>query len=417
MIYNIIQELNENNSSNYKLEVLKKYQDNELLKRVLKMTYDKVQYNYYVTMKNVKKPDKHYGDITLEDALDSLEFELANRKITGNAAIEQVEFLLMKLSEEDAYVLEKILDRDLRINMGTKQINKVFKKLITEFPYMRCSLPDKIDRMKYPAIVQEKLDGTYRSVVVDNGNIEIYARSGEKSNLPRFADSLKGLADGVYIGELLIRGMEDRFKANGLINSDTEPRDIYIVCWDYLTLDEWKEGKSSRPYKERFQKIINNTIIDCVDYQIVKSLDEAKEFYKKVVANGGEGAVLKNLDNKFKNGTATDNIKMKEEAVSEFRITGFQEGKGRFVGTLGAIEAISGDENVVTKVSGFTDEVRDYIWNNRDKLLNTIISVKYNGVSKAKNSDKYSLMFPVFEDFRPDKDTADDLEYIKNALK
>jgi len=301
--------------------------------------------------------------------------------------------------------------------MGTKQINKVFKKLITEFPYMRCSLMDKIDRIKYPAIVQLKCDGTYRSVVVDNGNIEIYARSGEKSNLPRFADSLKGLADGVYIGELLIRGMEDRFKANGLINSDTEPRDIYIVCWDYLTLDEWKEGKSSRHYKERFQKIINNTIIDCVDYQIVKSLDEAKEFYKKVVANGGEGAVLKNLDNKFKNGTATDNIKMKEEAVSEFKITGFQEGKGRFVGTLGAIEAISGDENVVTKVSGFTDEVRDYIWNNRDKLLNTIISVKYNGVSKAKNSDKYSLMFPVFEDFRPDKDTADDLEYIKNALK
>jgi DNA ligase-1 len=211
--------------------------------------------------------------------------------------------------------------------------------------------------------------------------------------------------------------MTDRFKANGLINSDTEPRDIYIVCWDYLTLDEWKEGKSSRPYKERFQKIINNTIIDCVDYQIVKSLDEAKDFYKKVVANGGEGAVLKNLDNKFKNGTATDNIKMKEEAVAEFRITGFQEGKGRFVGTLGAIEAISGDERVITKVSGFTDEVRDYIWNNRDKLLGTIISVKYNGVSKAKNSDKYSLMFPVFEDFRPDKDSADNLEYIKNALK
>jgi DNA ligase-1 len=276
---------------------------------------------------------------------------------------------------------------------------------------------DKIDRIKYPAIVQEKLDGTYRSVVVDNGNIEVYARSGEKSNLPKFVKSLEGLADGVYIGELLIEGMDDRFKANGLINSDTEPDNIYIVCWDYLTLDEWKEGKSSRPYKERFNKIINNVIIRCVDYQIVHNLDEAKDFYKNVVKNGGEGAVLKNLDNAFKNGTATDNIKMKEEAVAEFIITGFQEGKGRFEGTLGAIEVISKDEKVNSKVSGFTDEIRDYIWENRKKLLGTIISVKYNGVSKAKNSDKYSLMFPVFDDFRPDKDTADDLEYIKNALK
>jgi ATP-dependent DNA ligase len=421
-IYEIIQELNESNSSNYKLEVLKKYQDNELLKRVLKFTYDKVAYNFYVTMKNINRNGEwNHGAKTLEEALDILENELVTRNYTGNAAIGLIEAIFNDLSEEDGFVFEKIIDRDLRINLGRKQINKVFKKLITEFPYMRCSLMDKLNRIEYPAIVQEKMDGTYRSIVVDE-DIEVYARSGEKSNLPYFESCLEGLPKGVYIGELLIQGENDRFKANGLINSDTEPEGVYAVVWDYLTIDEWKAGKSDTAYKDRLVALIKyiENHKKCMKFEkseIIHNFDEAKEFYKKVIKNGGEGAVLKNMDNKFKNGTAQDNIKMKEEAVAEFKITGFQEGKGRFKGTLGALEVISGDEKIVTKVSGFTDKVRDDIWNARDALLNTIISVKYNGVSKARGSDVYSLMFPVFEDFRPDKDEADDLEYIKNALK
>lgn len=51
MIYDIINELNENNSTNYKIEVLKKHKDNKLLQRVLKMTYDKAIYSYGITMK------------------------------------------------------------------------------------------------------------------------------------------------------------------------------------------------------------------------------------------------------------------------------------------------------------------------------------------------------------------------------
>ena len=419
-ILDIINEINIENGSNYKKLVLDRYNNNDLLKRVLKMTYDKIAFKYYITMKNIPEVEFYTNEVRLEDSLDVLEFLLANREVTGNAAIDLLHRTLSQSSKVDAIVLEKIIDRDLRINLGTKEINKVFKRLITSFPYMRCSLQDKLPKIKYPAIVQEKMDGTYRSIVVDNGVIEIYSRSGELSVLDGFASKLN-LPDGVYIGELLVRDIPDRFKANGLLNSDTEPENTYCVAWDYLTLDEWKEGKSKTPYKERFstltKNIKGNEVVECVTTVVVHNLQEAKDFYKDIVSNGGEGAVLKNLDNKFKNGTALDNIKMKEEAVAEFRITGFQEGKGRFVGTLGSIEVISKDGQVISSVSGFKDETRDFIWKNREDLLNTIISVKYNGVSKSKGSDTYSLMFPVFEDFRPDKNDTDDLEYIKNALK
>ena len=423
-IIEILNEINQENGSKYKLSILEKYRDNKEFQKVLKLTYDKVKYNFYVTPHTLKKPEEYEGKVKLSAALKFLEIDLAKRWTTGKDAITETNSLLRLLSKEDAEVVWRILDRDLRININSKSINKVFKKLITEFPYMRCSLPDKLDRIKYPAFIQLKCDGTYRTIVKDGDEIRIYARSGEESTLPMFKKKIKNLPDGAYIGELLIKGYssKDRLKANGLINSDTEPENIYMVAWDYLTLDEWKEGKSKTDYIKRFRKleenIQNETVIQPVMGKIVENFEEAQEFYRYVVSQGEEGAVLKNLDNKFKNGTATDNIKMKEEAVAEFRITGFQEGTGRFTGTLGALEVISEDGKVESKVSGFTDEMRDYIWKNRDKLLDTIVSVKYNGVTKAKNKDTYGLMFPVFVELRTnEKYTADNLDYIKKSLK
>lgn len=419
-IYEIIEELNKENGSNYKLSVLEKHKDNEVLMRVLKMTYDKVQFTYGITMKNVNSGTPE-NTRNLEWGLLQLE-KLADRTYTGNAAIGFLENVIEAMSEENAEIIKKVIDRDLRINLGRKQINKVFKKLITEFPYMRCSLPNKhLKNIKYPAIVQEKLDGTYRSVIVENNEVKIYSRSGEESNIPKFSKEMSQLGDGVYIGELLVKDEPNRFKANGLINSDDEPEGIYMVAWDYLTLDEWKEGKSNTKYFDRFNKLDHGTDnvlpIYIAKHEIVENYEDAQAFYKYVVAQGGEGSVLKNLDNEFKNGTANDIIKMKEEAVAEFIITGFADGKGRLKGTLGAIEVKSQDEKVISSVSGYTDEVRDDIWSKREELLGSIISVKYNGVSKARGNEHYSLMFAVFDDLRPDKEVADSLEYIQEALK
>ncbi len=417
----VLKELINSKGSKEKIQILKE-NDREIIKKTLKMTYDKINHKFYLTMKNVNFPSEFKGNLSLSEALSMIEENLCTRKITGNKSIEFVENILKDLDKSDAEIITKMINRDLSIGLNSKSINKAFKKLIPEFPYMRCSLADKLDKIKYPAIIQEKMDGTYRSVVVEDGEIQIFARSGEESNLPKFSNQLKSLKNGVYIGELMVADMEDdRYGSNGLINSDTEPEGIYMVSWDYLTLDEWKEGKSNLPYENRFENLKNNIDnvlpIYLVKRKIVNDFDEAREFYLKIVESGGEGAVLKNLDNKFKNGTATDNIKMKEEAVAEFIITNFQEGEGRLKDSLGALNIISQDGKVVSKVSGFSDKMREDIWKNRENLKGKIVSVKYNGVSKAKNSETYSLMFAQFEEIRDDKDVADDLEYIKNALK
>ena len=56
-INNFLTEINENNSTNYKLEVLKKYKDSDLIKRILKMTHDNVEYNYGIGKTTLQKMD------------------------------------------------------------------------------------------------------------------------------------------------------------------------------------------------------------------------------------------------------------------------------------------------------------------------------------------------------------------------
>jgi len=52
-VYKIFEELNLDNGTTYKIDVLKKHSDNELLKRVFKMALDKVAFNYYIRKSSV----------------------------------------------------------------------------------------------------------------------------------------------------------------------------------------------------------------------------------------------------------------------------------------------------------------------------------------------------------------------------
>jgi type II secretory pathway component HofQ len=103
-MYSIIEELNLENGSNYKMDVLRKHQDNELLKKILKMTYDKVAYSFGISMKNVYAGSSE-NMITLEEGLNELE-KLARREVTGNNAIDLLENTLECVSENDRLIIE-----------------------------------------------------------------------------------------------------------------------------------------------------------------------------------------------------------------------------------------------------------------------------------------------------------------------
>ena len=319
-MYNIIQELNKENGTNYKIDTLKKYINNKLLQRVLKMCYDKVVYTYGVTLKNVNAPLTFTNDITLEQQLDNLEL-LNDRTYTGNAAIFLVQDTLHQGSKQNSEIIKGIINRDLRLNIGRTGINKVFKNLITKEPYMRCSLYNQktIKKINFPCMLQIKADGLYQVAKVQNNQVQFVSRSGEERQFPELKKIFK--TDGVYIGELLVEGITDRAEANGLINSDNPPHDkIYMQMWDYVTLDEYKRPKdklNKTKYSERFKKLKELVPKEyLIQTEQVQNIKEALFIVSEWMKEGYEGGIFKGQKQHFYRSYIAYTVEIKTTNIS-----------------------------------------------------------------------------------------------------
>ena len=274
-------EVNLENGSNYKIELLKKYQ-NPLLQKILKMAYDRVSYVYGVSLNSVKNFEFQGAMLNrdLSEALEDLEM-LSSRTITGHTALKHIVTVMDSLPDFETSIIERIIDRDMRINMGTTQINKVFPGLIQKPVYMRCSTYSEktAKKIKYPAICQLKADGLACFTHVTSNEVICYTRSGEtfKLNSIQYLSNKRELHNKIIQGELLIEGELDRAISNGEINSlikfrqgnnssiddndadIIESRLLYQV-WDIITESEWLNAqnkiKCNIPYKERFEEIL-----------------------------------------------------------------------------------------------------------------------------------------------------------------
>lgn len=432
MIYDIIQELNQENGSNYKLAVLKKHKDNELLQRVLKMTYDTVEFTYGITMKNIKyTPESQREEsLDLEFALYHLENDFATRDVTGNDALDKMKSILEHISKNDAKLVELILGRDLKINIGKTQINKVWKDLITKPTYMRCDTysAKTAKHINFPAIVQLKADGTYREFNVHGNHVTARSRSGEQYEYPVIFEQMKEFPDGIYTGELTVQGYTDRAQGNGLINSDNPPHDdIILELWDVISHEEYAQARLKDrknpclvPYRTRFhklhgildEKLFNN--ISLIPYKFVDNLQEALQQTSEWMNEGFEGAILKDLSGVFKDGTSKQQLKLKLEISAEMRIVGFHEGtKGtKREGKVGSIIFENDEGTIKGRTSGFDDKQLDWFTEHQEDLVGSIIEVQFNDISKSESNDYYALSHPRYIEIRYDKDETDNLEKV-----
>ena len=100
-------------------------------------------------------------------------------------------------------------------------------------------------------------------------------------------------------------------------------------------------------------------------------------------------------------GRTWDLLKIKLFKDCDLIITGFEEGTNKLQGTLGAL-ILDYKGNELRCGSGFTDEQRKEIWENRDQYLGKIAEIKYFEETKNQNGGT-SLRFPIFKDIRTDK--------------
>lgn len=215
-IVHILKEIASETGTNAKMEILKKYKDNELLKKVLYLANSR-RAKFYI--KDIPSFAYSGKDLPLNQVLDGLRV-LSERIVTGHDAIEHLSGMLSDLHPDDAYVLERIIEKDLKIGMGTTNINKVIPKLIEETPYMGAkSYDEKYVRDIFkngPAISQLKMDGRYSNAIIRHGSVELESRQGEITHLEgsKLIQELEKFPDCVLNGELTVGSERKKIKIN-----------------------------------------------------------------------------------------------------------------------------------------------------------------------------------------------------------
>jgi DNA ligase-1 len=442
MINQILEQLSNEPSTNKKIDILKNNQGNELLSKVFYAALNP-SLNYYI--KKIPEYENLSNNLTLSESLEQLN-KLSDRTYTGHNGIRHLEHILNGSTNDDAEVIKKIINRDLKCGVSSTTVNKVFKNLIPDFPYMRCSLLSKVDIKKWDwkngIYSQLKSDGMFANIIHDlDGNVTIMSRNGTFFPLESFGDivgTIKEYFDRGYClhGELLVKRngkILERSIGNGSLNSiakggKLDDGDIinYHV-WDIISTDGFvAKNTYNQRYADRFDDLleqcnrikplledIDNRCIEIIETKIVYSFNEALEHYQEQLSKGLEGTIIKNPNGFWKSSTSKDLVKLKLDVVVDLEIIGFKDGNGKHAETFGSIVCKSSDGKLIVNVSGFSDEYRKNISDNREEYIGKIIAVKSNNIMHpSDNNANYSLFLPRLAEIRNDKDTADDIDMI-----
>ena len=445
--------------TNKKMEILAKYKDNQLLKDVLYLANSGRVKFYLKQIPEYSRKAIFFEDsllnpptITLEEAISYLSL-LSNRTKTGHSAIEFLSQILRSLEQDDAYIIERIIEKDCKIGMGTSNMNKVFPKLIEDTYYMG-AVPFNEKKIKNiflggkQGISEVKADGRFCNVTIADGVVEMVSRQGEQTLIgdALLLKEFSAFPDCVLNGELVIDGIK-RETSNGLMTSiidinkkllSDDPKEnkkaqesitkmlkrhgfvsselldnIRFIVWDILDLNEYATNICVVKRIDRLNKLKsviqtqNPTMISVVEHKFVSSYEEALAHFAEMLERGEEGTILKSMDGVWRDGKHAYQIKMKVEFDLDLVIVGFNYGnKGtKNENVISSVNCETSCGKLKAKAQGIKEEIMDYITENQSKLLGTIAEVKCNGLSSNQNGG-FSVLYPTLKAFRDDKNTS-----------
>jgi DNA ligase-1 len=133
-----------------------------------------------------------------------------------------------------------------------------------------------------------------------------------------------------------------------------------------------------------------------------------REFNNDTVAAGYEGIMIKDPLATYRTKRTDAWMKIKPFITVDLEVVGIEPGKpeSKFKHTLGGLLCRGMDQGKLVEVTvggGYTEELRDEIWSDRDNVIGRTVEIKGDALTKSQDGDTWSLRFPVFMGFRDDK--------------
>lgn len=401
-VLSILKQIEQTSSRNDKELILKQNKDNNLLITVLEYTYNPYKV-FGIGKKAFRKVKTNGTQQVYSNIIDLLDYLLQHN--TGSDIDKfEVNKFLAQFDEETQEWYKRIIQKDLKIGITEKTINKVFPNLIPVFNVM---LAEPFERLFKRVVVEPKMDGVRATGVKINGNTTLFTRNGKQ--IDGFNDVIEELNNlsvdnCVFDGELMGKDYKDTMTK---VFRKSEDKTSNYHIFDIITIEEFKEGKSREPLVTRKAALknilegLNTKFLIYVEEMATlenPTIEQMNELTKKAIAQGYEGTMVKNADSYYQCKRSYDWQKAKEFFSDEFTIVGFEEGEGKYKNTLGKV-IIDVDGVKVGVGSGFTDVERKDIWDNKNQYLGMQIEVQY----QEKIAKTGSLRFPTVKSIRYDK--------------
>lgn len=420
-MYNLIQQLKNESSTNKKLEILQSYSGNGFVKEALKLTYDPFTRFYINKIGKRKTKDIIYKDFNEAFmAFKNIAESLSARKVTGNEAVNMVHVFLDSCSDElrDAFTL--ILKKDLKVGISVKSLNKAFgDNFIEDF---NVQLSNRYDRnKKYKTdfwMASPKLDGlrcyfTHGKLLTRNGHeILGFDHIIYELELMSKYNNLDFVDGELYTNEIDFQDIQSAVMTNKNIDPEQKSKIKYHVF-----VVGRKDFKRTYDMRKVFDMIFyENTfeyLVEVPYYKIDNTPEMIDRFCKKFMEEGYEGVMLRSPDVWYEWKRSDALLKHKLFKEADFEIVGFYEGQDKYQGMLGGF-VISGEwydeENDVTYRiksevgTGFKDSHRKDFWNERNDFIGKIVEIKFQGITdKPDSNGVYSLRFPSFLKTKEDR--------------
>ena len=376
------------------------------------------------------------GESNFSDETWELLEQLANRELTGSAAVGAIAGELNALNSSSQTLLTNIIGKNLKMNLGAKSINKLCKDLV---PTYNVSLAHKFsehsDKVSYPAAVEVKLDGTriLAEVRFDEDGKALPPTYRSREGLEQFTlSNLNGLlelmaeeaadvephliAEGIlFDGEVTVgsfRNTQSELKKK----DHTVENPTYTLFW-MQSLEKFVKGETvPDTYSQRrmkMRKLIGNKFkrasggsVELVNSLMVTTEGEIHHIYGNARAQGLEGVIVKNIHTPYEYKRNTGWLKIKDKQTLDLYVVDVEEGEAgtRLENNCGAI-VVDYKGTRVSVGSGLSDDMRQAIWDDPDKYIDSVAEISFHELTETG-----SLRHPVFECFRDDKKESDSEE-------
>lgn len=374
--------------------------------------------------------------------------KLVTRQVTGNAAKELVDLLMMQATAEQwNNWYRRVLMQDFKCGVDTslnKALEATKQELIPEYScQLAYAIKDKPKAFAGKVYLETKYDGArlnlYGRVSTKTPDTQAYTLSREGRPLHNFAmlenqlrDVLNDLrADPDFDGDWMFDGevvsdafyqMMKQFKRK----HDTGVNDAVLLLFDMVPAHHIDEGTTYRvPLHERKKKLAlfferygsrlpNFGLLDFTeaDLDTPEGLETYRVFNAEQIENAKtdkkvEGTMTKGINGFYNCKRTVDWLKEKPYIEVTLTIVGIEKGKpdGEHAERLGGLlcEGFDlGKQIEVTVGGGYSDAERDWIFENfEDHVKGHLIEVRAdNFTEKEGRPGIYSLRFPVMKGFR-----------------